>query len=127
MQVLEIGQVGKAGAAAGQNYSFYAHSQREAPFGDAASVVKALQHAAKHANKHASYLNVSSSLYRATMHLLDALVHAGNGIHETQLNKGHLDCSITVKQQLGHTEVLPWVEAYCHRKKFTRVKPPTAP
>ena len=68
MQVLEVGQVGKAGAAHGQNYSFYAHSQREAPFGDAATLVKALQHAAKHAAKHVSHLNVSSSLYRAAMH-----------------------------------------------------------
>lgn len=55
MQVLELGQVGKAGTAQGQNYSFYAHSQREAPFGDAAGIVKALQHAAKHAG----HMNVS--------------------------------------------------------------------
>ena len=67
MQVLEIGQVGKAGVATGRNYSFHAHSQREAPFGTAASLVKALQQAAKHAAKHASHLHVSSSLYRATM------------------------------------------------------------
>ena len=68
MQVLEVGQVGKAGAARGQNFSFYAHSQRNAPFGDAASLVKALQQAAKHAAEHASHLNVSNSLYRAALH-----------------------------------------------------------
>ena len=61
MQVLEVGQVGKAGATPGQNYSFYAHSQTEASFGDAASLVKALQQAAKHAN----HFKVSSSPFRA--------------------------------------------------------------
>lgn len=60
--MVEVGQVGKAGGTKGQNYSFYTHAQREGPFGDAATLVEALQKAAKHAG----HLNVSSSL--STMH-----------------------------------------------------------
>lgn len=47
--MLEVGQVGKAGGLEGQTYSFFAHSQKEAAFGDASGVVEALQQAAKHA------------------------------------------------------------------------------
>lgn len=73
LQVVELGQVGKAGRALGQNYSFYAHSQREAPFGDATGIRKALQHAAKHAGN----LNVSGGLQGCTAHTLqgDFKVH----------------------------------------------------
>ena len=59
IQVLEIGQVGKAGGSKRQNYSFYAHSQKEAAFGDATLMIRALQQAPKHAG----YSNVSNRVH----------------------------------------------------------------
>ncbi len=47
MQVLEIGQVGRAGSVSGQNYSFFAHSQKAPAFGDATAVLHALQQASQ--------------------------------------------------------------------------------
>lgn len=84
MQVLELGQVGKAGAVQEQNYTFYAHSQRAAPFGDAAGIVKALQHAAKHAG----HPNVSGSLQRCSAHTLAGLL--GKMSHRFKWFEGQL-------------------------------------
>ena len=43
--MLEIGQVGKAGGETEQIYCFYAHSQKEATFGDTGDMIKAMQKA----------------------------------------------------------------------------------
>lgn len=46
-QVLEIGQVGRAGWPDGQNFSFFAHSQQAPAFGDPSPLIQALQRAAQ--------------------------------------------------------------------------------
>ena len=46
-QVLEIGQVGRAGWPDAQDFSFYAHSQQAPAFGDPTTLLEALQQAAQ--------------------------------------------------------------------------------
>ncbi|DBA69331.1 TPA: hypothetical protein ACH3X2_012908 [Trebouxia sp. C0005] len=46
-QVLEIGQVGRAGGPEAQAFSFYAHSQQAPAFGDPATLLEALQQASQ--------------------------------------------------------------------------------
>ena len=46
LQVLEIGQVGRAGSGTDSNFTFYSHAMKTGGYGDAGEMVQALQQAA---------------------------------------------------------------------------------
>jgi len=65
-QVLEIGQVGRAGWPEAQNFSFFAHSQQAPAFGDPTTLLEALQRVAQQTTE----MKVSTSDMLNCLHML---------------------------------------------------------